>query len=142
MTEEMFDIITESSGRGLALAFNRMDFLQLVQVICNNMDSDPKRACQQYQMKGDIVKVADRVLAQALMIPLDYIPIDNRKDYDSSGPMYEFALAFCEYNYGVADGTIDGSNWGYEEYTRNANSFDVNLKKYLQYASNLSEIGG
>ena len=133
MTEEMFDIITESSGRGLATILNRMDFLQLVRVICTNWDS-----------VNSIVeeKFAYRVLAQAQMIPLDLIPIDNREDFDSSGPMYDFALAFCEFWYGVADGTIDGSNWGFAYCNENANSLDVNLVKYLQYGRKLSKAGG
>ena len=86
-------------------------------------------------------KNVDRILAQSQMIPLRLIPVDREEDHDSPGTMYLFALAFCQYCYGVADGTIDGSDWGLAYYNENANGFDANLARYLQYARNLSRQG-
>lgn len=137
MTEEMFDIVTESSGKGLAVILHRTDFLYLVQAICCRLDSDrPTKVSVGDGIRTIEVKIADRVLAQAQIIPLDYIPIDTRS-HDTSGEMYDFAIAFCEYQYGVADGTIDGSNWGHKECMKNSNDFDVNLLRYLQYEREL-----
>lgn len=132
MKKEMAEELTLSIGETIPLLFNRMDFLQLVQTICHRLDSD----------KPVILQFTDRVLAQAQMIPLHLIPADDTEDHSISGPMYDFALTFCEYWYGVADGTKDGSDWGHKEYMKNSNSFDVNLAKCLQYASGLSETGG
>lgn len=133
MKKEMVEELTMSVGETLPLLFNRIDFLQLVQTVCHSWDST-----------NSIVEAmfADRILAQAQAIPLHLIPVDDGGSHDISGPMYDFALAFCKYWYGVADGTIDGGDWGRKEYTKSPNSFDVNLAKYLQYASELSKTGG
>lgn len=143
MKKEMVEELTMSIGETIPLLFHRMDFLQLVQSICHRLDSDPKRiGIEVYAKPGDMRKVADRFLAEAQMIPLHLIPIDSGEELGTPGLMYLFTLALCKYWYGVADGTIDGSNWGLKYYNENASSIDANLAKYLQYASRLSETGG
>ncbi len=129
MKKEMVEELTLSIGETIPLLFNRMDFLQLVQAICYKLDSDRSLVAKDLDGIRVPVKLADRILAQAQMIPLRFIPIDSREGYSTSGEMYDFAIAFCEYYYSVADGTIDDSKMLWR-----AGGYDLYLVKYLEYS--------